>query len=155
MAARDKEIQETETVVQHAERSKTNSSPVPAGVLVVIGGAENKGQENLEKKQSPNNFTGLEVLRTFVELTEKRNPVIEVVTSASSVGDESFEDYKKVFTELGVTTIGHIHHSGRGEVLKDNGKMIERMNAADAVFFSGGDQLLLTSLYGGGESRGH
>jgi cyanophycinase len=149
MDIKDKELREKVTIEEKADKVAISRIPAPKGTLVVIGGAENKGQENLEKKQAPNNFTGLEILRTFVELTRKENPVIEVITSASSVGDESFEDYNKVFTELGVKKIGHIHHKSRKEILDENAALVERISRADAVFFSGGDQLLLTSLYGG------
>lgn len=110
-------------------------------------GKENKGQDAPENKQAPQNFTGLEILKTFVELIGKEDPVIEVITSASGLGNEFFEDYNKVFTELGVKRVNHIHHNTRKEVLDDN--LLERISAADAFFFSGGDQLLLTSLYGG------
>ena len=150
--AKSKEITEpTEPAVPEevVKENKRREVLAPNGILVVIGGAENKGQEDLEKKEAPNNFTGLEILRSVVQLTGKEDPVIEVITSASSVRDESFGDYNKVFTELGVTRIGHIHHVARKEVLQDTASLIERIDAADAVFFSGGDQLLLTSLYGG------
>jgi cyanophycinase len=148
MLARNKELQKEDTK-EEQENTIVNNTPAPRGILLVIGGAENKGEEAPEKKETPNNFTGLEVLRTFVELTGKENPTIEVVTSASTLGDESFADYQKVFAELGVTNIGHIHHVTRKEVLDNTILLIERINNADAVFFSGGDQLLLTSLYGG------
>jgi len=149
MEVKDKELREKSVIEEKANKSVTNRIPAPKGILVVIGGAENKGQENLEKKQAPNNFMGLEILRTFVEQTRKENPVIEVITSASSLGDESFVDYNKVFTELGVKKIGHIHHKTRKDILDENAALVEKINRADAVFFSGGDQLLLTSLYGG------
>jgi cyanophycinase len=146
---KSKELQETAAATAAETMTINNGIPAPKGTLVVVGGAENKGEDDLEKKEAPNNFTGLEILRTFVELTGKENPVVEVVTSASSVGDESFADYQKVFTELGITHIGHLHHTTRKEVLDDSNELVERVNSADAVFFSGGDQLLLTSLYGG------
>ncbi|MGZ3853730.1 MAG: cyanophycinase, partial [Flavisolibacter sp.] len=74
-------------------------------------------------------------------------PLVEVVTTASSEGAESFQDYQRVFEKIGITNIGHIHHNSREEVLND--PMLERLKKADAVFFSGGDQLKLTGLYGG------
>jgi cyanophycinase len=149
MSDKGKESEPVETKEEVRIASKGNSIPAPTGILVVIGGAENKGGNDLEKKQAPSNFTGLEILKTFKELTGKNDPVIEVITSASGSGDESFEDYDKVFTELGVTKIAHIHHKTRKDVLANTESLIERINAADCVFFSGGDQLLLTSLYGG------
>jgi cyanophycinase len=121
--------------------------PVPKGILVIVGGKENKGAEELDTKESPKDFKRLEILRKFVELSEKEHPVIEVITSATSEPDESFDEYRQVFEELKVSTVGHIHHNSRAEVLED--ALTERIDQADCVFFAGGDQLKYTSLYGG------
>jgi cyanophycinase len=129
------------------KKNEAQECPVPAGTLVIIGGKENKGEKPEEQEMSPENFVPMEILKTFIDLIKHKDPVIEVITTASSVGDESFADYKKVFGKLGIQNIGHIHHKVRKEVLDDN--LIERLNAAHGIFFSGGDQLLLTSLYGG------
>lgn len=110
--------------------------------MVIIGGKEDKGQDFIKGESDPP-----AILETFVKLVEKDNPVIEVVSTASSEGDESFEDYKKAFEKLNVTQVGHIHHHLRREALQD--ELSDRIQNADAFFFTGGDQLLLTSLYGG------
>jgi cyanophycinase len=119
-----------------------NSSPVPQGILVIIGGKEDKGQDYEQGNASPP-----EILETFIKLIEKDNPVIDVISSASSEGEESFEDYRKAFEKLNVTQVNHIHHKIRREVLND--ELVDRVKNTDAFFFTGGDQLLLTSLYGG------
>jgi cyanophycinase len=126
-----------------------NHSPVPAGTLVVIGGKENKGQDAPDNKKKPSDFIKLEVLEKFKEVTHKRDPIVEVVTTASGVSAESFDDYKKVFEKIGVTNVGQIHHNIREEVLSD--PMLDRLKKADAIFFSGGNQLRLTGIYGGTE----
>jgi cyanophycinase len=128
------------------ETEKINTCPVPNGILLVIGGHEDKGQE-AESEVQKQNGSPLEILKAFIELIDKEDCTIEVITSASSEGDESFEDYKKVFTELGVYTLGHIHHDKRSEALDE--AVLERLRKADGLFFSGGDQLKLTSIYGG------
>ena len=120
-----------------------NPSPVPQGILVIIGGKEDKGQEY----EKGNNTSPPEILERFIKLIEKDNPVIDVISSASSEGEESFEDYRKAFEKLNVTQVNHIHHKIRKEVLKD--ELVDRVQKSDAFFFTGGDQLLLTSLYGG------
>ncbi|MCW3111738.1 MAG: hypothetical protein JWR18_134 [Segetibacter sp.] len=130
-----------------AERS-ISSCPVPRGVLLIIGGAENKGEGEAKKKQTPSDFERLQVLKTFIALTGKENPVIEVFTSASSQGDESFEDYKKAFEELKITNVGHVHHNSRKEVIEDTA-LLDRMEKADGIFLAGGDQLKYTFKYGG------
>jgi cyanophycinase len=130
-----------------------NHSPVPLGVLVVIGGKENKGEDGPDNKKKPADFIKLEVLKAFKDATHKREPVIEVVTTASSEGAEAFNDYVKVFEKIGITNVGHIHHKTRKEVLDD--PLTERIKNADAFFFSGGDQLLLTGIYGGTQFLTH
>jgi cyanophycinase len=120
--------------------------PVPAGTLLIIGGKENKGVQTLER-QTPEGIDPLHILKRFVTLMEKEGPAIEVITTASSEGAETFEEYKKLFEQLGVKRIGHIHHTSRKEVLID--QLYDRVHAADGFFISGGDQLLLASMYGG------
>jgi cyanophycinase len=130
------------------ESAITNSCPVPNGILLIIGGHENKG-ESPEKKVQEENFKPRAILEKFVNLIGKENSNIEVVTTASSQGEESFSDYQKAFKELGVNTIGHLHHEKRADALDQ--ESVERIKNADGVFFSGGDQLKLTSIYGGTE----
>ena len=129
-------------------KAKNKNCPVPAGKLLIIGGAENKGEEEVKKKQTPSDFERLQVLKKFIELSGKKNPVVEIITSASNKGDDSFKEYKKAFDELNVTSVGHLHHTTRKEVLEDKG-LLDRMEKANAIFFAGGDQLKYTYLYGG------
>lgn len=118
---------------------------VPKGTLVIVGGHEDKGEDN-EKQQIELQQPG-EVLEAFVQLIGKKDPIVEVVTSASSDGASSFTDYKRAFAGLGVQQVGHIHHDKRAEAIGT--ALVERIKEADAVYFSGGDQLKLTSIYGG------
>ncbi|HEV7331191.1 MAG TPA: cyanophycinase [Flavisolibacter sp.] len=126
---------------------KENHCPVPEGTLMLIGGKENKGEDKPENKEKPSDFVKLQVLETFKKLTHKKDPYVEVVTTASSDGSEMFQKYKGVFEKIGITQLGHIHHTIRKDVLTDN--LDERIGKADAVFFTGGNQLKLTALYGG------
>lgn len=133
--------------IRSIQQKKENHCPVPSGILVVIGGKENKGEEHPDNKKRPGDFVRLEVLKAFKEQTHKRDPRIEVITSSSSEGAASFQDYQKALAHIELNNIGHIHHEKRSEIIED--PMIERIKAADAFFLSGGDQLKLTSLYGG------
>jgi cyanophycinase len=128
-------------------RNVENHCPVPSGILIAIGGKENKGEEQPENKKKPEDFLKLEILQAFKDLIPKKDPVVELITTASSEGAESYEDYKKAFAKVGLHKLGHIHHQSRKEVLED--PLLERIKKADAFFFSGGDQLKLTSFYGG------
>lgn len=133
--------------MKEKKAGKENHCPVPEGTLMLIGGKENKGEEKPENKEMPSDFTRLQVLEAFKKLTHKRNPYVEVVTTASSDGPEMFRNYQRAFEKVGVTELGHIHHKVRKEVLTDD--LEERVRKADAFFFTGGDQLKLTALYGG------
>ncbi|TDH21560.1 cyanophycinase [Segetibacter sp. 3557_3] len=137
------------TIAYKRFMAKRNDSicPVPAGTLVIIGGKENKGENSPENKEKPDDFIRLEVLQKFVDLIGKKNAVLEVITTSTGSPEESFEEYRKVFTELGLSAIGHIHHSDRKSALQP--EILERVSKADAFFFTGGDQLKLTSIYGG------
>lgn len=131
-----------------AKRTKAeNHCPVPSGTLVIIGGKENKGEEAPENKEKPSDFIKLQVLEEFKKHIHRKDPVVEVITTASGEGPEAFQDYKRVFEKIGITQLGHIHHESRREVMDD--QLDERAREADAFFFSGGDQLKLTAFYGG------
>jgi cyanophycinase len=130
------------------ETNIPSECPVPAGKLLIIGGSENKG-EMPEDELHRHNFERLEILKAFVNLIGKKDPVVEVITSASGKGGETYSEYKDLFKELKVKKVGHMHHEIRKEALDET--VLERIKNADGFFFSGGDQLQLTSLYGGTE----
>jgi len=120
--------------------------PVPAGVIVIVGGKENKGEQP-EEEIRKDAFIPFEVLNNYTSLIKKKEPVVEVVTSASSIPDEVFDEYKKAFSQLGINHVRQIHHETRKDVLSDG--LEERLKEADGIYFTGGDQLKLSSLYGG------
>jgi cyanophycinase len=114
--------------------------PVPTGKLLLIGGAEDKTAKINEAHKS--------VLTEFVKLCGK-NPTIEIITTAGSesVG-ETYREYSECFLELGAKATGHIHHQTRPS---PDAEEMRRFADAQGVFFSGGDQLKLTAVYGGTE----
>ena len=125
-----------------------NSCPVPQGTLLIIGGAESKGKDP-EHHEAPKGYHPLDILKCFTELLRTKEAAIEVITSAAQEGSESFQKYKRVFKKLGHDNVKHIHHYNRKEVMEDDEDLKERIKNADGFFFAGGDQLLLSSLYGG------
>lgn len=126
------------------------SAPVPTGVLYLVGGHEDKGEQESDKAGATK---PLEVLEVFVGLINKKDPIVELITTGGAEGDAYFADYKNAFAQLGIGQLGHIHHDLRAEIIgvEVADQFVGRIRKADAVYFSGGDQLKLTSIYGGTE----
>lgn len=121
------------------------------GILIPIGGAEDKGTD-LEAgiiERNRLNFFELGILKSVISLIEKPNPRIEVITTASSIPDEVGENYLDAFSKLSCSNIGHMRIRKREETSTD--EMLQRLNQADAIMFSGGNQLKLTTIFGGTE----
>jgi len=123
----------------------------PKGKLIAIGGAEDKGTD-LEAgiiQRSQLNFFEMGILKTISYLMGNKNDRIEIITTASSVPDEVGEQYIAAFNKLGCGTVGHLKIRVREDAL--NPEYIERLKACKAVLFSGGNQLRLSSIFGGTE----
>ncbi|RVT98290.1 cyanophycinase [Mucilaginibacter limnophilus] len=130
------------------EQTDNTECPTPKGILMVIGGAEKKEVDNEKDENGHNVPVHNEVLDCFVKLIPAENSVVELITTAGTEDIEgTFKKYRDAFTELGVATINHIHHDAREEINFEELK--PRLQSADAIFFAGGDQLKLTSIYGG------
>ncbi len=110
-------------------RSKKKSKK---GLLIVIGGHEDKENERVILKEIANQ-TG-------------RSKIV-IVTIASQIPEEVWVDYKKIFNDLGVKNIAHFSISQHDEAREP--KHLETFENAQTVFFTGGDQLKITSKLGG------
>lgn len=104
------------------------------GNLIIIGGAEDKKGEK-------------KILKYVSEIVKKVKGLLVIATVATErpklVGDE----YTKIFKELGVDSIKVLNVTTRDDCyLEEN---INLVKEAVLVFFTGGDQLRITSLLGG------
>jgi len=105
-----------------------------SGNLIIIGGAEDK-----EGKK--------EILKRVCECINKENDILLVATVATEHPKEAAKRYNVAFGELGVKNIKILDVSNREDAFKeDNLKLV---NEASLIFFTGGDQLRITSLIGG------
>ncbi|PJE47292.1 MAG: cyanophycinase [Sediminibacterium sp.] len=122
---------------------------IPKGKLIAIGGAEDKGSD-LEKGaifRNNLNFFELGILRRIVAEAGGSDASIEVVTTASTIPYEVGENYLDAFGKIGCTNVHIIHVRNREDAQKQ--EYIERIQACDCVMFSGGNQLRLTTIFGG------
>lgn len=106
------------------------------GTLIPIGGGE-------DKKES------MDVLKRIIAETNVKDPLIEVITTATSVPDEVRRDYEEAFRSLGLKNYDTIHID-RKEDANDR-KFLDRLKKADAILFSGGDQGKLSEVLMGTE----
>jgi cyanophycinase len=124
---------------------------IPKGKLISIGGNEDKGTEteNTYIQYTNLNFFELQILSRIKQEINKENPIIEVITSASSIPEELGENYLSAFGKLGCERVNVMHIKTREDA--HNPEFIERIKNCDGVMFTGGNQLRLTMIFGGSE----
>jgi cyanophycinase len=125
---------------------------LPKGKLIAVGGNEDKGTDaepNFEQKNNLN-FFALQILsRIKHEMHNGGDPTIEVITSASNIPKEVGDNYLEAFGKLGCHNINLMHIRNREDAFKK--EYIDRIKKCDGVMFTGGNQLRLTTFFGGTE----
>jgi cyanophycinase len=121
----------------------------PTGRLIAIGGAEDKGTESEGYYNQHGNlhFFELGILKRVVQEMGGANARIEVITTASSIPLEVAENYMTAFSKIGCTNVDVLNIRNREDAKK--AEFEERIAKADGVMISGGDQLRLTTIFGG------
>lgn len=127
---------------------------VPTGKLVIIGGAVDLGSslnynENIDHPKYLKFFEKGILKRLITESGKEQEAVVEVITTASKIPEIIGPEYIKSFRQLQVSKV-HVLDIRTREDAK-NPDNIRRVAQADIVIFSGGDQLRLTSIFGGTE----
>ena len=102
--------------------------------LLAIGGNEDR-----ENK--------CEILKRFVEMAGGATSEILLMTVATNEVDETAKEYRKVFRRLGARHIKVFDVSTREDTASKRG--FNLLESATGIFFSGGDQLDISSLLGG------
>jgi len=122
----------------------------PKGTILIIGGAEDKGNEEDEKKRKHNiKYEKLEILKELLPKNDKKGR-IEIITTASSIPEQMKKMYLNAFNNLGYLDIGFIDIKDKMEARDP--KFCKLVEKAHTVFFSGGDQFKLTGILGGTET---
>jgi cyanophycinase len=107
-----------------------NRSTKP-GTLIIIGGHEDKEGDCLILK---------EVARHV------RGGTLVLTTVASQEPENYFQDYKDAFDKLGVHELTHLYVEDRAE--SADPEKLKQFEGVHGVFFSGGDQLRISSQIG-------
>ena len=122
----------------------------PKGKLIIIGGAINTGSFAETQFGLPQNMNFFErgiLKRITTESIKGNDSRFEIMTTASLIPEKVGEEYIKAFAQLDVHNVGVLNIGSREEA--NNPAHAERIKAADVIIFTGGDQLRLTSIFGG------
>lgn len=124
----------------------------PKGKLVIIGGAVDLGsklttEEHLAHPDHIKFFEKGILKRIITESHRQHESQVEVITTASELPDIVGPEYVKAFRQLNVPNVRVMDIRNRDEAT--NAAYLERINKADVVMFSGGDQLKLSAILGG------
>jgi cyanophycinase len=103
------------------------------GWIIPIGGAEEKENDRA-------------ILARFVELCGGDKADIVVIPTASRLADTGAR-YETIFRDLGAARVDAIDFDTRRD--SQERSRVARLERADGVFFTGGNQLRLTTLLGG------
>ncbi len=104
------------------------------GSLLLIGGSEDKDGHR-------------EILKRYSELVSEKNSYLVILTSATTEPESVGLDYQHIFKDLGIDSVKVLNIDNREKASnKENCKLIEN---ASGIFFTGGDQLRITSIFGG------
>ncbi len=125
---------------------------IPKGKLIPVGGAEDKGTDLETGFIQRNNLNFFEqgILKRIVDETKhKELSKIEVITTASTIPIEVGDNYLSAFAKLSCPNINVMHIRNREDSQKQ--EYIDRIQQADAIMFSGGNQMRLTTCFGGTE----
>ncbi len=112
-------------------------SQVPEGAtrgwIIPIGGAENKENDR-------------HILERFVRVSGGRDADIVIIPTASRL-HETGSRYEKLFRDIGAERVTVMDFDTRRDC-QEPGRL-ERLGQASGIFFTGGNQLRLTTLLGG------
>jgi cyanophycinase len=131
----------------------TKISVMAKGILIIIGGAEDKGTDHdkstkLDGDKAVSDYYENGILKKIIEMSaNKEDSRIEVLTTASTVPDEIGNDYVEAFERLKATNTGILKIENRDQAHDE--EILNRLREADIVMVTGGDQMRLTSILGG------
>jgi cyanophycinase len=117
----------------------------PKGKLILIGGNEAKDQQDERESEQLVDFEH-GILKEVIKEIRGSTPRIEVIPFASKKQKELEKIYTESFARLGID-VGFLLVNEKDEVDQDH--ILKRIEKADGVFLTGGDQLLLTNMLSG------
>src|SRR4051812_13489667 len=118
----------------------------PKGTILIIGGAEDKGDGDNDMENKNKEFERSELLKDLLP-HKTATARIQIITTASSVPDDMRKAYIKAFKKIGFKNIDFLDIQDKIEAR--NPEYTEQVKKSHAVFFTGGDQFKLSAILGG------
>ncbi|MEP1306927.1 MAG: cyanophycinase [Balneola sp.] len=119
------------------------------GVLIPIGGNEDKGSE--ESESYTLDFIEDSILSNVVREAGGADANIVIIPTASGIPKEVSENYIKAFSQLGCTNLKVLDI--RNRLQSSSKETIQALETADCLMFSGGNQSKITKFIGGTEAH--
>lgn len=116
-----------------SDKGQTNNDK-EAGSLLIIGGHEDKRGECL-------------ILRRFIDMAGGRDSRIVIVATATDQPRLVGNEYRDLFSALGADAVAVMAVNDRETA--NQREQVDRIKQATGIFFTGGDQLRITSILGG------
>ncbi len=116
-----------------SERTTSSDSESTRGVLMAIGGAEDKMDDKV-------------ILSAFSHLAGGKKARIAIVPTASSIETAGLR-YKAIFLGMGVESAEVVYIQNREDASSDD--IIKELDTATGIFLTGGNQLKLSAMIGG------
>jgi cyanophycinase len=123
---------------------------IPKGKLIIIGGAINTGSFTETTFGLPQNMNFFErgiLKRITTESSKNTASRFEIITTASLIPEKVGIEYVNAFAQLDVHNVGVLSIASREQA--NDAENCARVMAADVIIFTGGDQLRLSSIFGG------
>ncbi|HAH52517.1 MAG TPA: cyanophycinase [Balneola sp.] len=122
---------------------------VPKGVLIPIGGNEDKGLEHSENYTL--DFIEDSILSHVVKEAGGPDANIVIIPTASSIPKEVSDNYLKGFSQLGCSNLRVLDI--RNRLQSSTKETIKILENADAVMFSGGNQSKISKFIAGTDAH--
>ncbi|MBN4066059.1 cyanophycinase [Candidatus Amoebophilus asiaticus] len=121
----------------------------PKGKLIIIGGNLDKGtlSEPTNAQLTNLNFFELGILKRILSESKGEKSRIEIVTTASIIPQEVGEEYILAFSQLNTSDVHIMNIQARA--VANSKSIVRRLEKADIILLTGGNQLRLTSILGG------
>ncbi len=103
------------------------------GTLIIIGGAEDK--------------TGNRVILNRASQMLSEKDILTILTTATQKPEEVGRSYFEIFQSLGIKNLQILNINTRQDANSD--EYCDKIRKSSGVFFTGGDQLRITSILGG------